>query len=63
MRMVFKQFFFYLIRPLFVRNIRPNEEFRCEECRGPMLRRTIFCSRDCHTAHSDRWIQRYKSHQ
>lgn len=60
---MFKQLFFDIIRPLFVRDIKPGEEFLCEECRGPMLRRVVFCSQKCHNAHCDRWIKRYKSHQ
>ena len=62
-RMAFKKVFFEFIRPLFVRDIKPCEVFRCEECQAPVLRRVVFCSHDCHNAHSVRWIQRFHSHQ
>jgi hypothetical protein len=62
-RAMFKKTLFDLIRPLFVRDIMPDEEFLCEECRAPVLRRTVFCSRDCHQAHSDRWLRRFNSYK
>jgi hypothetical protein len=62
-RLMLKKFFFNLIRPLFVRDIKSGEMFLCEECRAPVLRRMVFCSHDCHNAHSERWIQRFHSHQ
>lgn len=58
-----KTLVFDLIRPLFVKNIKPNEEFLCETCRGPILRRVVFCSSKCHNIHTDKWIARFKRHQ
>ena len=60
---MFKRLLFELIRPLFVRDIKPREEFLCEECRGPVLRRVLFCSRKCHYAHTERWVQRFKRYR
>lgn len=61
--MLFRKFFFDLIRPLFVRNVDPSENFECNECRRPVLRRVLFCSRSCHEAHSARWVQRFRPYQ
>lgn len=61
--MLLRKFFFNLIRPLFVRNMAPNEDFNCTECGQPVLRRVLFCSRGCHNAHSARWVQRFRPYQ
>lgn len=42
--------FYGLIRPLFVRNIDPNEDYSCGTCGKPLLRRYIFCSKACQDA-------------
>jgi len=62
-RMLLKKLFFDLIRPLFVRDVDPNEDFVCNECGRPVLRRVVFCSRSCHEAHSARWVQRLRPYQ
>lgn len=36
-----------IIRPLFVINIDPNEDFSCGWCGKPVLRRIVFCSSKC----------------
>lgn len=61
--MLLRKFFFDLIRPLFVRDVSPNEDFECCECQRPVLRRVLFCSRSCHEAHSARWVQRFRPYQ
>ena len=43
----FKRFLFKLIRPLFVTNIDPNEEFECVICGEPVLKRKLVCSNLC----------------
>lgn len=42
-----KAFFFKLIRPLFVDNVNPNEDYECVMCREPVLRRYLTCSKKC----------------
>jgi hypothetical protein len=44
-----KRFLFKLIRPLFVKNISPNEDFDCVTCGKPLLRRYLACSEKCST--------------
>ncbi len=61
--MLLRKLLFGLIRPLFVRDIRPSEDFECNECQRPVLRRVLFCSRSCHNAHSERWVQRFRPYQ
>lgn len=58
-----RRFLFDLLRPLFVQGIKPGEEFLCEVCRAPVLRRVVFCSRKCHNTHMDRWVQRFKKYR
>jgi len=43
----FKKKLYSLIRPLFVRNIDPNEDFVCMNCSMPVLRRILYCSFSC----------------
>lgn len=43
-----KALFFNLIRPLFVANIDPNEDFDCIICVEPVLRRQLVCSQKCY---------------
>lgn len=38
---------FSLLRPLFVSDIDPNEDFVCGECARPVLRRYLYCSAAC----------------
>ncbi len=42
-----KRRFYKIIRPLFVLNIDPNEDFECGWCKEPLLRRVLFCSSEC----------------
>lgn len=42
-----KKFIFDLIRPLFVKDIDPNEDYNCMECGTPVLRRILYCSTKC----------------
>lgn len=39
--------FFKLIRPMFVKDIDPNEDFACIWCSRPVLERVLFCSAKC----------------
>lgn len=39
--------FYWLIRPIFVTDIDPNEDFSCGLCGNPVLRRVLFCSSRC----------------
>lgn len=43
----YKAAFFTWIRPLFVRDIDPNEDFICGSCGEPVLRRDLTCSKAC----------------
>lgn len=36
-----------LVRPLFVRDVDPNEDYRCCVCGKPVLRRYLTCSKRC----------------
>ena len=45
--MKIKAWLYKLIRPLFVKNINPNEDFICMTCCAPVLRRYLFCSVKC----------------
>lgn len=40
-------FIYNLIRPLFVEDIDPNEDFVCGKCSKPVLTRVLFCSKRC----------------
>lgn len=42
-----KAWLYRLIRPLFVRDIDPNEEYVCVMCCEPVLRRSLTCSKRC----------------
>lgn len=44
---VFLDILYKMIRPLFVKNIDPNEDFYCVYCNKPVLERYIFCSKEC----------------
>lgn len=39
--------FYGLIRFLYVEDIDPNEDYHCGYCRKPVLTRLIFCSESC----------------
>jgi hypothetical protein len=43
-----KAWLFKLIRPLFVRDLDPNEDFSCGQCGATVLRRRLFCSNVCY---------------
>ncbi len=43
--------FYKLIRPLFVEDIDPNEDFECIYCRRPSLDRILYCSDNCFKNH------------
>lgn len=45
--MKIKEKIFKLIRPLFVKDIDPNEDFYCGNCGKPVLTRILFCSQEC----------------
>lgn len=42
--------FYDLIRPLFVKDVDPNEDYNCIRCGWPVLRRQLFCSKACYKA-------------
>jgi hypothetical protein len=44
--MKLKHYFFKLIRPLFVSNIDPNEDFNCMICNEPVLKRYLTCDNE-----------------
>ena len=46
-RFYFKTYFFKLIRPFFVKDIDPNEDYNCMTCNEPVLRRYLHCSVKC----------------
>lgn len=39
--------FYRVIRPLFVRDVDPNEDYNCTMCCKPVLRRYLTCSKKC----------------
>lgn len=43
----FKKYLYGLIRPLFVKDIDPNENFKCGFCGKPVLKRILYCSSIC----------------
>jgi len=43
-----------MVRPLFVKDIDPNEDFACAECGKPVLRRQLYCSVICTDMFEDR---------
>lgn len=43
----FRTWFYNLIRPLFVGNIDPNEDFICGNCGRAVLYRQLFCDEVC----------------
>ena len=42
-----KASFFKLIRPLFVKDLDVYEDFECEACGNPVLKRYFYCSKEC----------------
>lgn len=40
-------FVYRVIRPLFVEDVDPNEDYECCWCVKPVLTRMLFCSREC----------------
>ena len=42
-----KNWLFRLIRPLFVANVDPSEDYECIMCEEPVLRRRLTCSASC----------------
>lgn len=42
-----KAWLFSIVRPLFVRDLDPNEDFACMQCGEPVFRRYLYCSREC----------------
>lgn len=48
MRRKIKAWLYGIIRPLFVQRIDRNEDFLCCQCLEPVLRRDLFCSRECY---------------
>jgi hypothetical protein len=44
----FTEWFFNLIRPLFVKGIDPNEDYFCVICNRPVLKRYFCCSDKCY---------------
>lgn len=42
-----KAFVFSLLRPFFVPDADPNEDYECVVCGNPVLRRRWACSRRC----------------
>jgi hypothetical protein len=43
-----KALFFKMIRPLFVKDIDPNEDYNCITCNEPVLYRDLYCSQECY---------------
>ena len=42
-----KAWFYKLIRPVFVKDVHPNEDYECVICGEPVLRRYLTCSKKC----------------
>jgi hypothetical protein len=42
-----KAIVFKLIRPMFVKNIDPREDYECVMCGEPVLLRYLTCSKEC----------------
>jgi hypothetical protein len=38
---------YYLVRPLFVDTVDPNEDYICMYCQKPVLKRYLYCSLEC----------------
>lgn len=51
MRRRIKAWLFRLVRPLFVRDVDPNEDYVCCHCGEPVLKRWLFCSDRCEAEH------------
>ena len=39
--------FYDAIRPLFVYDVDPNEDYTCCWCNKPVLKRVLYCSEEC----------------
>lgn len=48
---------FETIRPLFVSNVDKNEDYICEQCSEPVLKRYLYCSDKC-AAEADAELER-----
>lgn len=53
--------FFRAMRPWFLADVDPNEDFNCMECGKPVLRRYLFCSVKCEE--SAEWFSGPKTHK
>ena len=47
MRRRIKAWLLRMIRPLFVGDVDPNEDYECCQCGEPVLERHLFCSAKC----------------
>lgn len=47
------EIFYKIIRPLFVSDIDPNEDYNCGTCNKPVLKRYLFCSHKCENVASE----------
>ena len=55
MRRIIKAVAYKIVRPLFVRDVDPNEDYECVVCGEPVLRRYLTCSEPCRAEFNKRF--------